>query len=65
MMSMGVDGVFVGSGIFESSDPATMAESMCLATTNFVEILVQAMELSSKPMKGVDAVTADVLYEGR
>lgn len=67
MMSMGVDGVFVGSGIFESSDPATMAESMCLATTNFdnPEILVKAMELSSKPMKGVDAVTADVRYEGR
>lgn len=67
MMSMGVDGVFVGSGIFESSDPAKMAESMCIATTNYnnPELLVKAMELSSKPMKGIDALTVNVSYEGR
>jgi pyridoxal 5'-phosphate synthase pdxS subunit len=35
MMQLGVDGVFVGSGIFKSQDPATMARAIVEATTNF------------------------------
>ncbi len=35
MMSMGCDGVFVGSGIFKSSDPKKMAKSIADAVTNF------------------------------
>ena len=31
MMYLGVDGIFVGSGIFESSNPSEMAEAMCKA----------------------------------
>ena len=67
MMSMGVDGVFVGSGIFESSDPKRMAEAMCMATTHYnnPEILVKASKLSSKPMKGIDANSVDIKYETR
>ncbi len=35
MMQLGSDGVFVGSGIFKSSDPAAMAEAIVRATTYF------------------------------
>ena len=35
MMQLGVDGVFVGSGIFKSEDPATMARAIVEATTHF------------------------------
>ncbi len=35
MMQIGVDGVFVGSGIFKSGDPAKRAEAIVKATTHF------------------------------
>jgi pyridoxal 5'-phosphate synthase pdxS subunit len=35
MMQLGSDGVFVGSGIFKSSDPGAMAEAIVKATTYF------------------------------
>jgi len=35
MMQLGVDGVFVGSGIFKSSDPSKMAKAIVQATTHF------------------------------
>ncbi len=35
MMQLGVDGVFVGSGIFKSSDPARRAQAIVRATTHF------------------------------
>ncbi|MBI9046403.1 MAG: pyridoxal 5'-phosphate synthase lyase subunit PdxS [Anaerolineaceae bacterium] len=35
MMQLGVDGVFVGSGIFKSGDPAKRAEAIVKATTHF------------------------------
>jgi pyridoxal 5'-phosphate synthase pdxS subunit len=35
MMQLGVDGVFVGSGIFKSADPAHRAEAIVKATTHF------------------------------
>jgi pyridoxal 5'-phosphate synthase pdxS subunit len=35
MMQLGADGVFVGSGIFKSADPAKRAEAIVKATTNF------------------------------
>ena len=34
-MQLGADGVFVGSGIFKSEDPATMAKAIVEATTHF------------------------------
>jgi pyridoxal 5'-phosphate synthase pdxS subunit len=37
MMQLGADGVFVGSGIFKSSDPAAMAEAIVKATTHFAD----------------------------
>ncbi|NDJ74871.1 MAG: pyridoxal 5'-phosphate synthase lyase subunit PdxS, partial [Chloroflexi bacterium] len=35
MMQLGVDGVFVGSGIFKSGDPATRAKAIVEATTHY------------------------------
>jgi pyridoxal 5'-phosphate synthase pdxS subunit len=35
MMQLGSDGVFVGSGIFKSAEPATMAAAIVKATTHF------------------------------
>jgi pyridoxal 5'-phosphate synthase pdxS subunit len=37
MMQLGADGVFVGSGVFKSADPATMAKAIVKATTHFKE----------------------------
>ena len=35
MMQLGAEGVFVGSGIFKSSDPPTMAQAIVKATTHY------------------------------
>jgi pyridoxal 5'-phosphate synthase pdxS subunit len=35
MMQLGADGVFVGSGIFKSGDPALRARAIVKATTHF------------------------------
>jgi pyridoxal 5'-phosphate synthase pdxS subunit len=35
MMQLGADGVFVGSGIFKSSDPAARARAIVVATTHY------------------------------
>ena len=35
MMQLGVDGVFVGSGVFKSSDPASRAKAIVEATTHY------------------------------
>jgi len=37
MMQLGADGVFVGSGIFKSSDPAAMATAIVKATTHYAD----------------------------
>ena len=37
MMQLGADGVFVGSGIFKSGDPATRARAIVDATTHFTD----------------------------
>lgn len=35
MMSLGCDGIFVGSGIFKSQDPTTRARAIVKATANY------------------------------
>jgi pyridoxal 5'-phosphate synthase pdxS subunit len=42
MMQLGADGVFVGSGIFKSGDPASRAVAIVKATTNFKDPKVVA-----------------------
>lgn len=42
MMQLGMDGVFVGSGIFKSDNPAKRARAIVQATTNFNDAKVRA-----------------------
>jgi pyridoxal 5'-phosphate synthase pdxS subunit len=54
MMQLGVDGVFVGSGIFKSGDPARRARAIVEATTHYnnPEILAKVSENLGEPMVG-------------
>ncbi len=57
MMQIGVDGVFVGSGIFKSGDPALRARAIVEATTHYEnpEILAKVSENLGEPMVGISA----------
>jgi pyridoxal 5'-phosphate synthase pdxS subunit len=54
MMQLGVDGVFVGSGIFKSGDPARRAAAIVKATTHFRDpgILAEVSKNLGEPMVG-------------
>lgn len=54
MMQLGVDGVFVGSGIFKSGDPAKRADAIVKATTHYndPEILARVSRNLGEPMVG-------------
>jgi pyridoxal 5'-phosphate synthase pdxS subunit len=56
-MQLGADGVFVGSGIFKSSDPSTRAKAIVEATTHFqdAEILARVSGGLGDPMSGLAA----------
>jgi pyridoxal 5'-phosphate synthase pdxS subunit len=56
MMQLGVDGVFVGSGIFKSGDPASRARAIVEATTHYnnPEILARVSENLGEPMVGIN-----------
>jgi pyridoxal 5'-phosphate synthase pdxS subunit len=56
MMQLGADGVFVGSGIFKSGDPATRARAIVEATTYFSEpeILAKVSRGLGEPMVGIN-----------
>ena len=56
MMQLGCDGVFVGSGIFKSSDPAGRARAIVKATAYYndpEQVLEASMDLG-EPMPGLD-----------
>jgi len=59
MMQLGSDGVFVGSGIFKSSDPPKMAKAIVQATTHYQEpkIIVEVSKDLGKAMPGLDIKT--------
>jgi len=59
MMQLGVDGVFVGSGIFKSGDPARRAKAIVEATTHFrnADILARVSENLGEPMVGIGVST--------
>lgn len=54
MMQLGVDGVFVGSGIFKSGDPAKRAAAIVKATTHYNDpkILAEISRNLGEPMVG-------------
>jgi pyridoxal 5'-phosphate synthase pdxS subunit len=55
MMQLGSDGVFVGSGIFKSGDPATRARAIVEATTHFrdAEVLARVSSGLGEAMVGI------------
>lgn len=59
MMQLGVDGVFVGSGIFKSGDPARRAKAIVEATTHFRDphILAEVSRNLGEPMVGRSAAS--------
>ncbi|WP_457630709.1 pyridoxal 5'-phosphate synthase lyase subunit PdxS [Oceanithermus sp.] len=56
MMHLGLDGVFVGSGIFKSGDPARRARAIVRAVTHYndPEILAEVSEDLGEPMVGIN-----------
>jgi pyridoxal 5'-phosphate synthase pdxS subunit len=56
VMELGAEAVFVGSGIFKSSDPAKRARAIVKATTHYRDpkIVLEASEELGEAMKGLD-----------
>lgn len=68
MMQLGVDGVFVGSGIFKSSNPAVRAKAIVLATTHYqdAKLLAEISRDLGEAMPGLEISslsTADRMQE--
>ncbi len=59
MMQLGADGVFVGSGIFKSEDPARRARAIVQAVTHYNDpkILAEVSRGLGEPMRGIDVAT--------
>jgi len=60
-MQLGADGVFVGSGIFKSGDPAKRARAIVEATTHFMdaEVLARVSEGLGEAMVGISTATLE------
>jgi pyridoxal 5'-phosphate synthase pdxS subunit len=56
MMQLGADGVFVGSGIFKSSNPSAMAQAIVKATTHYQDpaIIAEVSKGLGEAMRGLD-----------
>ena len=56
MMQLGVDGVFVGSGIFKSGDPAKRARAIVQSTTHCRDpkVLAEVSESLGEAMVGIN-----------
>jgi pyridoxal 5'-phosphate synthase pdxS subunit len=69
MMQLGADGVFVGSGIFKSGDPAQRAAAIVKATTQFndPQVIAEVSTGLGEPMVGIEIGTlgADGLLQTR
>src|SRR5919109_577194 len=67
MMQLGVDGVFVGSGIFKSEDPATRARAIVEATTHHHDpaILAKVSHGLGEPMAGLEIGTLETRLQDR
>jgi len=69
MMQLGVDGVFVGSGIFKSGDPAKRAKAIVQATTHYKDagIIAKVSKGLGEAMVGIeiDKIPANERLEKR
>ena len=59
MMQLGVDGVFVGSGIFKSADPARRAKAIVMATRHYNDpkIIAEVSKGLGEAMPGIEIAT--------
>ncbi|MCR4437756.1 MAG: pyridoxal 5'-phosphate synthase lyase subunit PdxS [bacterium] len=59
MMQLGAESVFVGSGIFKSSDPAKRAKAIVSATTHYLDfdLIARVSEGLGEPMRGIDVAS--------
>lgn len=59
MMQLGCDGIFVGSGVFKSGDPAKRAKAIVAATTHYKDpkILAEISKDLGEPMVGINIAT--------
>jgi len=66
-MQLGVDGVFVGSGIFKSNNPKLMAKAIVEATTHFkdAKMVAKASEGLGDAMKGLEISKLDTKMSER
>ena len=62
VMQLGAQAVFVGSGIFKSAEPPTMAKAIVEATTHYADpaILAKVSRGLGEPMRGDEIATLDV-----
>ncbi|MFL2974764.1 MAG: pyridoxal 5'-phosphate synthase lyase subunit PdxS [Candidatus Thalassarchaeaceae archaeon] len=67
MMKHGMDGIFVGSGIFKSSDPTRTAEAIVLATHHFEDasVVAEACEMVGEAMPGLEIDALETRLEER
>jgi len=67
MMQLGCDGVFVGSGIFKSSDPARRAKAIVEATTHFndPDVIARVSEGLGEAMDSIEASQLKTQYAER
>lgn len=67
MMKHGMDGIFVGSGIFKSSDPTRTAEAIVLATHHFEDpkVVGEACEMVGEAMPGLEIDSLEVRLDER
>lgn len=67
MMQLGSEGVFVGSGIFKSGDPAKRARAIVLATTYYNDPvkLAELSENLGEPMSGLEIKNLESKYAER
>lgn len=67
MMQLGCDGVFVGSGIFKSSDPPKRAKAIVEATTHFndPDVLARVSENLGEAMESLIIEELEVKYADR
>jgi len=61
VMQLGAEAVFVGSGIFKSSDPAVRARAIVKATTHYKDpkAVLEASEELGEAMRGIDVRQLD------
>lgn len=67
MMQLGAEGVFVGSGIFKSGNPAKRAEAIVKAVTNYTDakLIAELSEDLGEAMVGINESEIKIIMEER